>query len=448
MISSPEYTLSEKPAIDLFQQLGYQYFNAANADPREEITTTILEGRLRAAIQRINPWINENNLNKAIHKITSVRGNSLMEINQQCWNLIRGSEYAPKQIINGVEEHTPVYFIDYLNPENNDFLVVNQMKFHGKYRHSVPDLVVFLNGFPLAVLECKSPNALGAWDTAYSDLVFYQENSEKLFHFNQICVGLWQVGARYGAINAPQQFYSFYRTSKEDNLPDYIKTEQDKLIYQLFKKDRLLDIIRHFVIFELDEGKIIKKLPRYQQIRATNKVIDTLQSGDGGVVWHTQGSGKSITMAYVTRKLQATEFGFDNPTVMVMTDRKDLDRQITNTFRNIGLKNVNQASSVRHLDKLLRNDYGGIITTMIQKFQETDPSSEETNDQTEQEELSNQLIEKQIEGKVLTKITKELQGGKWVEVGRESINLEELSSKENLYILVDEAHRSHYGFMA
>src|SRR5690606_37489410 len=164
---------------------------------------------------------------------------------------------------------------------------------------------------------------------------------------------------------SPQQFYSVFKLSKEDGFEDLGDSpkEQDKLLYALFSKERLLDIVRHFVLFELEEGTTIKKLPRYQQLRATNKTIERLQAGEGGVVWHTQGSGKSLTMAYVTRKLQAPEYGFENPTVLIMTDRKDLDRQITTTFQNVGFKNVNQASSVVHLDKLLRNDYGGIITT-------------------------------------------------------------------------------------
>lgn len=447
-MTNSEYIHSELPAIHLFQSLGYQYAETASIDEREDISGVVLKGRLAAAIQRINPWINETNLNKAMDTLLSVRGASLMEINQQVWKLIRSSEHTVKQVIDGQEEIKPVSFIDYLAIDNNDFLVVNQMKFQGKGYHSVPDLVVFVNGLPLGVIECKSPTALNAWDKAYDDLKHYQENSEKLFHYNQICAGIWEEGGKYGAINAPQQFYSHYRISKDESLPDFVKRDQDRLLYSLFRKDRFLDLVRHFVLFELEEGRTIKKLPRYQQIRATNKTIARLQQSDGGVVWHTQGSGKSITMAYVTRKLQAPEYGFNNPTVMIMTDRKDLDKQITTTFRNVGFKNVNQASSVKHLDKLLRNDYGGIITTMIQKFQETDPSTENSTDQTEQEETGNLLIQKQIDGKVLTKITKELQLGRWVEINRESIDLEELSTKENLYILVDEAHRSHYGFMA
>jgi type I restriction enzyme R subunit len=450
MNKSPEYIHSELPAIQLLQQLGYQYYDASKQDEREDITEVVLKNRLLAAIKRINPWINDNNLNKAFLELTTVNGASLMEINQKIWELIRGGTFTVKQVINGEEVFNPIHFIDYNTPENNDFLVVNQMSYHNRVgRKSRPDLVVYLNGLPISVIECKSPKSNNAWDSAYSDLVEYQDLNEKLFHFNQICVGLWDENGKYGAINSPQQFYSVFKTSKDDTeIVAQAKREQDKLLLALFKKERLLDFIRHFVLFELDEGRTIKKLPRYQQIRATNKTIERLQAGEGGVVWHTQGSGKSLTMAYVTRKLQAEEFGFNNPTVMVMTDRKDLDRQITTTFRNVGLKNVNQAISVVHLDKLLRNDYGSIITTTLQKFQETDTEATATSDQTETEERGNILIEKQIKDKKLIKITKELQKGKWVEVERQEIELEELSKKENLYILVDEAHRSHYGFLA
>lgn len=450
MSQSPEYTHSELPAIQLFQQMGYQYFNASVQDERADLTEVLLKDRLVSAIKRINPWINDNNLNKAYTVLTAVNGASLMEINQKIWELIRGGTYTVKQIINGVEVFKPVHFIDYIEPYNNDFLVVNQMSFHNRVgRKSRPDLVVFINGMPISVIECKSPISSNAWDSAYSDLSEYQDLSEKLFHFNQICAGIWDVGGKYGAINSQQQFYSVFKTSKEDTeIINQAKKEQDKLIIALFKKERVLDLIRHFVLFELDEGITIKKLPRYQQIRATNKTIERLQAGEGGVVWHTQGSGKSLTMAYVARKLQASEYGFNNPTVMIMTDRKDLDRQITKTLQNVGFKNVNQASSVVHLDKLLRNDYGGIITTTLQKFQETDTDSTAQSDQTELEEQGNLKIEKHLNEKTLTKITKALQKGKWVEIEREVIELEELSKKENLYILVDEAHRSHYGFLA
>jgi type I restriction enzyme R subunit len=464
MISSPEYLYSEKPAIELLQKLGYTYYSADINDEREDITTIVLEKRLRAAIKRINPWINENNLQKAFDKINQLNGSSLMEINQQAWDFLKGATHCEKQLINGKEEFIPVSFIDYENILNNDFLIVSQTKVHGKARHSIPDILVYLNGLPVGIIECKSPHATGAWDHAFNDLKFYQENSEKLFYYNQVCAGTWKVGARYGAISSPQAFYSVFKSNDNSDLKTLLgpePSEQDTLIYNLFKKENLLDIIRHFVIFELEEGRVIKKLPRYQQIRATNNTVEKLQQGEGGVVWHTQGSGKSITMAYVTRKLQAKEFGFNNPTVLIMTDRKDLDRQITDTFRNTGFKNVHQASSVEHLDKLLRNDYGGIITTTLQKFQEREKNETNTQDQTEldeidaaasleeeTEDITRTRVDKQINGKVLTKITSTLQNGKWVETSREEVVLDELSTKENLFVLVDEAHRSQYGFLA
>ncbi|RCH53773.1 type I restriction endonuclease subunit R [Mucilaginibacter hurinus] len=448
MSQSPEYTFSEVPAIELFRKLGYQYWDGSGTDERTGITEITLKDRLLQAIKRLNPWIDNNNLNKAYDKITDAQGASLIEINQNFWELLKGAAFSVKQVIRGKDEFIPVKYIEYdaERINDNDFLVVNQLKFHGTARHSVPDLVVYVNGLPVGVIECKSPTSHNAFENAYSDLDFYQRNSEKLFYYNQICAAIWEVGGRYGAINSPAAFYSVYRLKPFEEVAGII-TEQDKLIYNLFQKERLLDIIRHFVIFEVDEGKVIKKLPRYQQIRATNNTIEKLQGGQGGVVWHTQGSGKSITMAYVTRKLQAPEFGFDNPTVIVMTDRKDLDAQITGTFRNVGLKNVRQATSVRNLDRLLRNDYGGIITTTIQKFQEVDKDATDTPDQTEAEE-ERLKVEKHISNNVLFKITKIARDGRWEEIEREEVKLEELSDKKNLYVLVDEAHRSQYGFLA
>lgn len=450
-MKSPEYEYSELPAIELFQKMGYQYIKGSQIEERSSINEVLLKDRLLSAIKRINPWMEESHITKAYNRITQINGNSLIEINQMIWEHLRADNFTLKQTLHGKENHIPVHFIDYKNIENNDFLVVNQMKYKGTGENSIPDLVVYLNGLPVAVIECKSPSsAQNAWDSAYNDLKHYQENSEKLFYYNQICCGVWETEGRYGAIKAPQKYYSAYKAAKDEDL-SFLGTnpsKQDILIYNIFSKERLLDIIRHFVIFETEEGSTIKKLPRYQQLRATNKTIAKLQTGKGGVIWHTQGSGKSITMAYVTRKLQAMEFGFNNPTIIIMTDRINLDRQITKTFQNIGFKNVSHASSVAHLDILLRNDYGGIITTTLQKFQENDKEATNQTDQTEEEEHGNRKVEKKIKDDVLIKITKEKIAGKWEEISREEVVLEELSKKENLYVLVDEAHRSHYGFLA
>ena len=141
------------------------------------------EASLRESLQRLGkPSVfglrvhdpNDNNLNKAYTQLTSVNGASLMEINQAIWELIKGGRFTVKQVIDGIEDYHSVHFIDYINPENNDFLVVNQMKYHGRYQNSIPDLVVYINGLPIGVIECKSPSAQNAWDKAYNDLKYYQ----------------------------------------------------------------------------------------------------------------------------------------------------------------------------------------------------------------------------------------------------------------------------------
>lgn len=411
---TPEYLQSELPAIQFFQKLGYDYLNGSTDDERDSINDVILETRLKDAIQRLNPWLNENNRKNAFKEITYVLASSTMEANEHIHKLISCQEYTPKQVVDGKETYRGVSFIDYDDIDNNDFLIVNQMKFKGLEKNSIPDLVVFVNGMPLAVIECKSPKALGAESEAISDLRYYQTNSEKLFRYNQVCVGIYKVGGRYGAIGAREHHYQVYRSEDNTALESLMEREptaQDVLLYNLFEKSRFLDLIRNFVIYHVSEGSKIKILPRYQQIRATNKTIDKLQrENEGGVVWHTQGSGKSITMVYLATKLRREESGFKNPTIIILTDRTDLDDQISRTFNRCGFPNPIQANSVRHLKKLLGDDYGKTIMTTIQKFQETD-----------------------AEGNI-------------IKVSNEEIEV--VSEKENLFVMVDEAHRSQYGFLA
>ncbi|GAB2777958.1 type I restriction enzyme R subunit [Hymenobacter luteus] len=459
MSANPEFLTSEQPAIALLEKLGYTHLTgSALAAERPAITDVVLAPRLRAAIARLNPQLDAANQQRAFDQLTGQVGTSLLEINQRIWELLRGDTATLKQVLpTGEEVFLPVRYLDYHTPAHNNWLVVSQLKFHGLTGNSIPDLVVFVNGLPLAVLECKASGAPNAWDSAFSDLAFYQKNSPRLFHYNQICAGIWGVGGRYGAIASPQPFFSHYRVGPEPALVALLDgatpTAQDTLLYHLLQPARLLDIVRHFVLFELDEGRVIKKLPRYQQVRAVNKTVAKLQQHQqGGVVWHTQGSGKSLTMAYLARKLRAPEYGFDNPTILVLTDRTDLDQQITTTFQNVGFKNVQQASSVRHLRRLLLNDYGGLITTTLQKFQQPDEDAPADAAAAPDEEATtgseHEQIEKRIEQNLLVTITRALREGKWEEASRTAVPLQALSHKNNLYVLVDEAHRSHYGFLA
>ncbi|MFK5936815.1 MAG: HsdR family type I site-specific deoxyribonuclease [Sulfurimonas sp.] len=395
-----EYLQSELPAIELFKKLNYDYFDA-----KSEMYEVVLEDRLTTALKKINPWLNENNLQKVVRKVlaTSSVGSSLMEINSEIHKLITRADAL--SLKPTPEEHPrAVKFIDYENIQNNEFLVVNQMKFKGKRANSIPDLVVFVNGLPLAVIEAKN-QTIDISDIP--DLEYYQTNSPKLFHYNQIIGAINRISGLYGTIEASMKFYSKYNEKATKELIALCEDEptpQDILIYNLFEKRRFLDIIKYFVIFEVSEGRTIKKLPRYQQLRAVNKIVDRLKNENrGGVVWHTQGSGKSITMIYLATKLRASTSGFDNPTILILTDRTDLDNQIRSTFNRVGFSNINQANSIAHLKTLLKDSYGKTLTSTIQKFQER---------------------------------------------AEEKRQVEVLSDKENIFVLIDEAHRSQYGLTA
>ena len=405
MSQTPEYLYSELPAIELFKKLGFNYFDSSVADTRESINEVILEDRLRSSLTKINPWLKDNTLEKVVRKIKNIQASTLMEANQIVFDLITKKDSITEKPTPD-SKPVPVFVIDYENIENNDFLIVNQMKYNGSKKNSIPDIVVYINGLPLAIIEAKSPKV--SITDAISDLGYYQENSQKLFHYNQICVGINKGKALYGTIGSQFAHYSKFKledTKELEELVDRIPTAQDILIYSLFRKSVLLDIIRNFTIFEIDQGRTIKKLPRYQQLRAVNKILDRLKTENkGGVVWHTQGSGKSITMVYLATKLRREEAGFDNPTILVVTDRIDLDNQISSTFRRTGFANPIQAASISNLKELLKDSYGKTLMTTIHKFQER---AEEQKEQ-----------------------------------------IEILSDKSNVFVLIDEAHRSQYGMTA
>ncbi|WP_323592119.1 type I restriction endonuclease subunit R [Aliarcobacter butzleri] len=405
MSQTPEYLYSELPAIELFKKLGFNYFDASIADTRESINEVILEDRLRQSLLKINPWLRDNTLEKVVRKLKNIQASTLMEANQIVFDFITKKDSITEKPTPEAKPQ-PVFIIDYENIENNDFLIVNQMKYNGIHKNSIPDIVVYINGLPLAIIEAKSPKV--SITDAISDLAYYQENSQKLFYYNQICVGMNKGKALYGTIGSQFAHYSKYKLedlTELELLVERVPTAQDILIYSLFKKEMLLDIIRNFTIFEIEQGRTIKKLPRYQQLRAVNKILYRLKTENkGGVVWHTQGSGKSITMVYLATKLRREEAGFDNPTILVVTDRIDLDNQISSTFRRTGFSNPIQAVSISNLKELLKDSYGKTLLTTIHKFQERAEEQKE--------------------------------------------EIEILSDKSNVFVLIDEAHRSQYGMTA
>jgi type I restriction enzyme R subunit len=257
---------------------------------------------------------------------------------------------------------------DASDASNNDFHVVDQ--YVGRNADGDvfrPDLLLFVNGLPLAIIECKASHH--RLDEALGQLDGYQSTFPTQFVFNQVCVGLNRREGLYGAILTKPAYYARYRLQAQETaavaaLLGEVPSEQENVLWALFEPNRFLQLITHFVLFETRDGKTVKKLPRYQQWRAVRKTVDRLCAPKpmGGVVWHTQGSGKSLTMALLARMLRADSTGLNNPTVLVLTDRKDLDKQIFDTFHAVGI-NAIQAVSVDGLLKMLSNDYGSVFTS-------------------------------------------------------------------------------------
>jgi type I restriction enzyme R subunit len=285
-----------------------------------------------------------------------------------------------------------------------------------------PDIVLFVNGIPLVVIEAKSPTLMDVWKVrAVRQMLRYQEagpefhgtGAPELFYYNLACVAICGADAAYAGIGAPENVYAVWKSVEpytETAVREQFGVEakgQAQLIVGLLSPATLIEVLRDFVVFEPERGKLLKKLPRYQQFRAVRKAMDRLLTHDkpeerGGVVWHTQGSGKSLTMLWLATKLRR-EPRLDNPTIVIVTDRTQLDTQISETFKRCGFPAPEHAGSTKELRKLLTVGSGRTITTTIQKFEDA-----------------------------LT-----------AEDGR----LQELNAADNVFVMVDEAHRTQYGLL-
>lgn len=405
-----EKELVENRLISQLQELGYEYLHGSFLDSkRESRGEFILKGRLNKAVLSFNPWLSETNLTKVIRSITHIESSSLMEANQKFHEMIVNMISVQQDLGKGKKNQT-VKLIDFENPENNEFIVVDQFTISNAQGNIRPDLIIFINGLPLVIVECKSPmlppdEQVGE---GVRQLNRYQNTHEQLFHYNQFMIVASNDRAKAGTIGAKAQHYGEWKDPYPRTVAELgiSPTPQDILTAGMLTKENLLDLIRNFIVYEPVEGRTIKKLARYQQFRAVNKAVDRILRAEdktqrGGVVWHTQGSGKSLTMVYLAVKLRRIQ-ELENPTIVVVTDRKDLDDQISNTFRRCGFPNPQQADSVVQLRQLLQQGTGSTIMTLIQKFQEDVETKEFKN----------------------------------------------LSTAENIFVMIDESHRSQYGGLA
>jgi type I restriction enzyme R subunit len=319
-------TESERPALDTLQQLGWEVVDQQRTiwhDPRETESSAVLEPHLRDAVERLNPWINENNPNKAVREIQQITGTSTMDENEQIHEkLVRHTDV--KQDLGHGMKHQTVKYIDYENPENNDFFALNQFRVEGPMEVIKPDIILFVNGIPLGVVECKAPTIVEPRSEALEQLQRYQnertetgnEGAEELFRYNQFSVATWYEGAVMGTYGTPKGQYKPWRDPyplTDDDLADRFGVDyvspQLRMLYALFEPERLLDQLRHFTVFDTNQSGSMKLVARYQQYRAVEKALKRIErrsqrEAQGGVVWHTQGSGKSLTMLFLGLKLR------------------------------------------------------------------------------------------------------------------------------------------------
>ena len=448
-----EYSQAEEPARVLLERLGWTYV------PREELAAersgereVLLKGRLRAALLRLNEWLTGEQSERAIFELEHVNEVGIAR-NQKIHEYLTFGLPLTVNTSRGQDTRN-VRFFDFDHPEGglNEFVVTTQFRLRrgnekneseDDQRVTKPDLALFVNGIPLVVMEAKSPSLLDVWKSqAVRQLRRYQEagpewhgaGAPELFQYNLLCVAHCGAGAVYAATGAPENAFFEWKSVapySEDEVRERFGVEpqgQTQLIVGMLAPATLLDILRDFVVYEPEQGRVVKKLPRYQQYRAVKSAMgrilsETKPEERGGVVWHTQGSGKSLTMLWLATRIRR-EPRLANADIVVVTDRTQLDKQIADTFRRCGFPAPERMARSRpepeerrarrrretpnrtqplDLQTVLRQGGGRTVMTTIQKFEEalTTP-----------------------DGK-----------------------LDVLNDSGNVFIMVDEAHRTQYGVL-
>jgi len=351
---------------------------------RESFREVMLEKELRNSIKKINPWIEDDQITEVIRRISTPQTNSLLEINREIHYLLIENTSVQENRKTG-EKSPTVKFIDFRNPENNTFIAISQFKVNipGTEKHIIPDIVLFVNGLPLIVVECKSPATSDPINEAITQLMRYsnrretKEGNEKLFWYNLLMIATSNQVAKYGTISSEyEHFYEWkdpYPYSLSDINEKKNTTSQNVLIHGMLSKKNLLSILRTFTLFVEDTKGFKKIAPRYQQFRAVHKIIEKIKKGKtpeekGGIVWHTQGSGKSLTMMQTVRAFYHDP-ELSNFKIIFITDREQLEKQLKETSKSVGFT-IHHANNIKTLKELLKTDTPDLVMAMIHKFQE------------------------------------------------------------------------------
>lgn len=372
----------ENSIIELFQNMGYRYLYGP--DIERDFNSPIYEPELVDALNRINPGMPVDAINAALFKLKNFENAELVQKNELFMDYLQhGVEVC--YTLKGEERSGLVYLVDYNNPSNNSFIVANQWTFV-ENSNKRPDVLLFLNGLPIVLIELKSPSREETnASEAYLQIRNYIHEIPSMFIYNCICVMSDQLTSKAGTITSGEDRYMEWK-SKDGNYENTQYAQFDTFFEGMFEKERLLDIIKNFICFSSDGIKRAKILAGYHQYFAVNKAVQstkhaTLTDGKGGVFWHTQGSGKSLSMVFYAHLLQEA---LDSPTIVVLTDRNDLDNQLYGQFakcKDFLRQEPVQAESREHLKRLLDGrQANGIIFTTMQKFEESDePLSERRN---------------------------------------------------------------------
>jgi len=389
-----ESTLAEQPVIDWLRELGYETLFSAELAPggafmeRSDYREVVLESRLRRSLKRINPNIADEALDEVAKKIIKYEHQDIELGNKEIYEMLTRGVKVDVKDERGEVRGKIVYPIDFKNLQNNEFLVVNQYTVEGKSVR-IPDLVIFINGIPIAVFELKSPTRENATiSDAFAQIhEIYKKDIPKLFFYNQILVisDLWH--AKHGTVSSSWDFFSVWKGIKNEDEIYRDKSELELLTKGIFEKQRLLDLIENFIVFEADSvkdaAKFTKKMAMYNQYFGVNKAVDsTLKAVKDdkkiGVFWHTQGSGKSLAMVFYVNKIRKVE-ELRGPTILFLTDRNDLDQQFYKTFLRTGYPTAKQAENIKDLVKKLKGAGAEVLFTTLQKFDFKKPLSKGDN---------------------------------------------------------------------
>lgn len=379
-----EMSTSQRPAIEVLQKLGYKYISEEeNKNLRNNILTDVIfKDILAKKLNEINSYeykgekykFSASTIGQAIKDLNEDLVTGLISTNEKIYNLLTLGKSYQENMVDGTKRSFDIKYIDFEHPENNDFYVTEEfsvLRMNGK-DYARPDIVLFVNGIPLAVIECKDASV--PIIQAISQNIRNQKPDyiPGLFKFIQIVMAANKNETKYATCGTPDKFWSTWNeqyVEKQKELLDKTVigrqvTKQDRDIISLFEKERFLELIKDFIIFEA--GK--KKICRYQQYFAVKAMLERIkQDKKGGVVWHTQGSGKSITMVYITKKIMEDK-EIQNPQVVIATDRVDLDKQIHKTFNRIGVEAA-RATTGNNLTELIKNEKIRVITTVVNKFE-------------------------------------------------------------------------------